>query len=395
MKLPTIAAVSLAPLLVAQAPAVVENGIDRLVADRFAPLAGKRVGLITNHTGRALDGRSTIELLHAAPRVTLVRLFSPEHGIAGRLDSQVPDAQDPATGLPIHSLYGRERRPAKELLAGIDALIFDIQDAGCRFYTYVSTMGLALEAAAAAGVAFFVLDRPNPLGGEIVEGPLRDPDAASFTAHHDLPVRHGMTVGELARMFAAERRLKVDLVVVTMRGWRRSMLFDATGQLWIDPSPNLRSPAQALLYPGVGLLEFTNLSVGRGTDTPFELIAAPWLDGPKLAAALHKAELPGLRCVPIEVTPSASKFAGERCRGVRLWITDRDAFRPLAAGIAIACALRDQGGWDAAPYAKLLAHRASMTALVEQRAGWRAIHESWASGLEAFRARRAEYLLYP
>ncbi len=388
-----ILALAVAASAGAPAQDVVANGIDVLRAEQFARLRGKRIGLITNHTGRALDGHSTVELLHAAPDVELVALFCPEHGFEGKLDALVPDARDARTGLAIHSLYGSTRKPTPESLAGLDLLLFDIQDVGCRFYTYISTMGLAQEAAAEAGIPFVVLDRPNPLGGEIVEGPLRDADAASFTAWHPLPIRHGMTIGELARMFAAERRLGGASVVVAMRGWRRAMPFDATGQVWIDPSPNMRSVTQALLYPGIGLVEFTNLSVGRGTDAPFEQIGAPWLDHRRLAASLNAAAIPGLRCVPIEFTPAASRFAGESCRGVRFVVTDRAEFRPVQAGLALAGLLREQPDWDFAPYAKLLAHDATFAGL-GKRENWRALHAGFATDVERFLARREPFLLY-
>jgi uncharacterized protein YbbC (DUF1343 family)/CubicO group peptidase (beta-lactamase class C family) len=255
------------------------TGIDVLVKENFARLKGKHVGLVTNHTGMDRQGRSTIDLLHKAEGVTLVALFSPEHGIRGAVDENVNDSKDEKTGLPIYSLYGTRRKPTVDTVKGIDTLVFDIQDAGCRFYTYISTLGLVMEAAAENKIKLVVLDRPNPLGGMASEGPILDAGRESFVGYHTLPVRHGMTVGELGSLFNAEKKLGCDLEVVCMEGWRRGDLFDHTGLTWVNPSPNLRGLTAALLYPGVGLLETTNLSVGRGTDRPFEWIGAPWLDG--------------------------------------------------------------------------------------------------------------------
>ena len=276
----------------------VQCGIDVLVAEGFRPLRGLKVGLVTNHTGVTQDGKSTIDVLFHAPDVKLVKLFSPEHGIRGEVDAAVPDGKDEATGLPIVSLYGKERKPRLEDLAGLDALVFDIQDVGARFYTYITTLGLVLEAAAESKKQVFVLDRPNPIGGRVVSGPVRDDEFASFIAYHALPVRHGMTVGELALLYNGERKLGASLSVIRCRGWNRDDLYDRTGLVWINPSPNMRSLTEALLYPGVGLLEATNLATGRGTDTPFERIGAPWIDPAAFAAALSKAAVPGARFVP-------------------------------------------------------------------------------------------------
>jgi uncharacterized protein YbbC (DUF1343 family) len=376
-------------------PAAVQNGIDVLEQDGFAALRGRKVGLICNHTARTLDGRRTRDVLRAAGGVQLLALFSPEHGADGKLDAKVADAKDERTGLSIWSLYGETRKPAPEQLRGLDTLVFEIQDVGCRFYTYVSTMGLALEAAAEHGLRFVVLDRPNPINGVDVAGPLRDADAQSFTAHHPIPVRHGMTVGELAKMFAAERGLKADLQVIAMRGWKRAMWFEQCGQTWVDPSPNMRSTTQALLYPGVGLLETTNLSVGRGTDAPFERLGAPWLDGRGFAAALNALALPGVAFVPIEFTPAASRFAGKPCSGVHVVVTDRARFEPLATGLALAATLRARHprDWEAKSYGRLLAHRATLEAL-ERGAATADLERAWRADADAFRARRAPFLLY-
>ncbi len=372
----------------------VQNGIDVLAADGFAELEGLRVGLVTNHSGRARDGRSTIDLLHGAEGVTLVKLFSPEHGIRGTADEKVGDSRDARTGLPVLSLYGDKRRPTAAQLAGIDALVFDIQDIGCRFYTYISTMGECMDAAAAAGLRFVVLDRVNPIGAERVEGPLLDGER-SFVGYHEIPVRHGMTVGELAQLFKAERHAAVELTVVPVRGWGRGVRFDATGLGWVDPSPNIRSLDAAILYPGVGLLEFTNLSVGRGTDTPFELVGAPYIDDPAaFAAALNAHRLPGLRFAPARFKPDASKFAGEPCGGVRIHLDDPSA-ATVPVGIALALTLRDQhrDDWQTTHLNKLLAHPATADAILAGKP-LEEIVGGWAADRRAFAKRRAAALLY-
>ncbi len=303
-----------------------------LVEQGFRPLRGKRVGLVTNHTGRTRGGASTIDVLARAPGVRLVKLFSPEHGIRGEVDAAVPDSVDAATGLPVVSLYGTNRKPQARDLEGVDVLVYDIQDVGARFYTYITTLGLVLEAAGESRKPVIVLDRPNPIGGREVAGPLRDDEFASFIAYHALPVRHGMTVGELARLYNAERKIGALLEVIACTGWSRDDLFDRTGLVWVNPSPNMRSLTEALVYPGVGLLEATNLATGRGTDTPFERVGAPWIDPQPWAAALNAANLPGTRFVPIYFTPSQRQYAGARCGGVLIVVTDWSRVRPAPAG---------------------------------------------------------------
>ena len=372
------------------------TGIDVLVRDGFAALQGRRVGLVTNHTGVDRRGRTTARLLHEAPGVDLVALFSPEHGLHGLLDvATIADGEDAETGIRVYSLYGETRRPLPAMLEGVDTLVFDIQDIGTRFYTYISTLGLAMEAAAEHGLRFVVLDRPNPIGGDRVAGPVADPGRESFTAFHRLPVRHGMTVGELARLFRAGRVPQLDLEIVALERWRRADAFDATGLRWTNPSPNMRSLTQAFLYPGIGLLETTNLSVGRGTDTPFELFGAPWLDGVAFAATLNGLELPGVAFVPIEFTPDASKFAGERCGGVNVIVTDRARFEPVRTGVEIALALQRsyRGTWDLEAYDRLLVHAATLAAIRDGRP-FAEIRADWQDALNAFRDRRAAVLLY-
>jgi uncharacterized protein YbbC (DUF1343 family) len=338
----------------------VQLGIDVLANDNFKLLEGKRVGLITNQTGVDSTGRTTIDLLHEAKNVKLVALFSPEHGIRGQLDqSNIADTTDEKTGLPIYSLYGERREPSKEQLAEIDTLVFDVQDVGARFYTNTSTMGLSLKAAADAGKQFIILDRPDPIGGEILEGPMLDDGQESFVGHHRLPIRYGMTIGELGRMFVQERNIDVDLKVVQMKGWRRDMYLFDTALTWINTSPNMRSLRAAVLYPGIGMLEFTNISVGRGTDTPFEWMGAPWIRERELADAVNKAMLPGVRVIPVRFRPNASKFANEECRGLSFIITDWNAFRSFDLGLTIASALRKlhPDEWEPKRWMRLLGNQ--------------------------------------
>jgi uncharacterized protein YbbC (DUF1343 family) len=377
-------------------PCEVLCGIDVLERDGFDKLRGRRLGLITNHTGINREGRSTATLLCEAPGVELVALFSPEHGLQGRLDqARIGDTRDEATGLRVFSLYGETRRPTAESLQGLDALVFDIQDIGTRFYTYISTMGYAMQAASKHGLGFIVLDRPNPINGTEVAGPVLDEGRQSFVGFHRITVRHGMTVGELARMFKDELQLELELEVIAVEGWRRADYFDATGLLWVNPSPNMRSLTEAVLYPGIGLLETTNLSVGRGTDTPFEVIGAPWLDGRKLAARLNQRQLAGVRFVPLRFTPDSSKFAGEQCGGVNIIITQRDRFRPLRTGFEIARQLRllYPEDWALKPYDRLLASAKTLQAVSDGKTVTQ-IEAGYEDELREYRERRARYLLY-
>ena len=372
------------------------TGIDVLSRDNFGALKGRRIGLITNHTGVDRAGRSTIDLFHQAKDLKLVALFSPEHGIRGKLDEKVSDGVDEKTGLPIFSLYGQSRRPSAAQLQGIDTLVYDIQDIGCRFYTYLTTLGYILETAAEHKLKVVVLDRPNPIGGLAVEGPILDKDLESFVGYHPLPVRHGMTLGEMARLLNHERKLNADLQVIQVEGWKRNQLYDQTGLTWVNPSPNMRSLAAALLYPGIGLLETTNVSVGRGTDRPFEIIGAPWIDGRQLAEALNRTALPGVRFVPTRFTPSGSTHAGKECGGVQIYIDDWNRFASLPTGITIACELKRQfpKDWQAPRYLRLLCNRAALNAL-ERGDSAAQIVQSWKTDLERFMERRQEYLIYP
>ena len=374
------------------APSVL-NGADVLRQRKGILPKGAKVGLITNHTGHDRNRRSTLDFLRTSNEVELTVLFSPEHGLHGKLDEKVNDGTDAKSGLKIYSLYGKSRKPTQEQLAGIDTLIFDIQDVGCRFYTYISTMGLAMEAAAEAGVKFIVLDRVNPIGGATVAGPVRL-GPSQFIAYHDIPVQHGMTAGELARMINAERDLGVELQIVKIEGWKRSQWFDATGQPWTNPSPNMRNLTQALLYPGIGLLE-TAMSVGRGTDTPFEVIGAPYIDDVKLADRLNALGQASVRFVPIRFTPSASIHADEPCGGVNIIITDRRNLRAVPLGIDIARVLHElyPKKFPLAKVGRLLCHPPTLEALGQGKT-LAQIEALWKTDLANFTPRRAKYLLY-
>ena len=369
------------------------NGIDNLAAQRYAPLRGFRIGLITNQTGIDRNGNPTIDLLRSAPGVTLAALFSSEHGIRGTLDANVPDSRDSISGLPIPSLYGETRKPKPAQLAGLDALVFDIQDVGARFYTYMATLRLAMEAAAEAKIRFIVLDRVNPIGGAAVEGPLLRGEE-DFIAWHDVPIRHGMTAGELAKMFREERHIDVDLTVIPLQRWRRELWQDEAGLPWINTSPNMRSLTEATLYPGIGILEHA-VSVGRGTATPFEWIGAPYVDAGLLAHELNALALPGIRFEPAHFTPDASVFKDQPCHGVRFVITDRKALKPVMTGIAIASVLHHLYPNDFALDKLQILLRDPRT-LEAIRAGrpLADIVALWADDEKAFRARREKFLLY-
>jgi uncharacterized protein YbbC (DUF1343 family)/CubicO group peptidase (beta-lactamase class C family) len=375
----------------------VETGIDVLESDAFAPLAGHRVGLITNHTGRDREGRRTVDLLRSVNGVKLVALFSPEHGLFGVADARVPSGIEAALGLPVYSLYGDTERPTDKMLEGVDALVYDIQDAGVRFYTYVTTLGYTLEAAARKGIPFYVLDRPNPIGGVLVEGPVLDADLLSFVAYFPLPVRHGMTMGELAEMFNHENHLGAKLQVIKMRGWRRGDWYDQTGLAWVNPSPNLRSLTEATLYPGVGMVEGANLSVGRGTDRPFEVLGAPWMDARKLADYLSARRIQGVHFLPYDFTPRENRFANEVCHGVQIDLVDREALDAPELGVELASALYKlfPQSFQIDKTLPLVGSRAVLDEIKHDRDPRRLAY-NWEQGpLQQFRRMRAKYLLYP
>ena len=332
----------------------VKTGLDVLIETRLHLLNGKKVGVITNQTGVNSEGEHIADLLHAAPGVELYALFGPEHGIRGEVEggAKITSGIDPKTGVPIHSLYGKTRKPTAEMLEGLEWLIFDIQDVGTRFYTYISTMSLAMEAAAEKGIDFMVLDRPNPITGALVEGPILDTQFKSFIGIHPIPLRHGMTVGELAKLFNEEGYLEngaqARLTVIEMQNWRREMRFEETGLNWIKPSPNMPTANTALLYPGMGLLETTNVSEGRGTKNPFENVGAPWINSDQLIARLQKSNIEGIAFqkisfAPVDMPDAAMnpKYEGEACNGIFLKVTDFHHFKAVAFGIHFLCALQE------------------------------------------------------
>ncbi len=373
------------------------TGLDALVRDGFRPLQGKRIGLITNHTGIDRQRRQNIDLFVEAG-VKVAAIFSPEHGFLGQADDpNLPDAVEEKTGARIYSLYqGERRRPTAEMLAGLDALVFDIQDVGARFYTYVTTMAYAMEEAAKQGVAFYVLDRPNPINGVAVEGPVLDENLRSFIGYFSLPVRHGMTAGELARLFNGENQVGAQLEVIRMEGWQRGDWFDSTGLPWVDPSSNIRNLTEALVYPGVAMLEgLTNYSVGRGTDTPFEFVGADWVDGSSLANYLNGRGIPGVRFYGIERTPGSSRFAGKRISGVQILVTDREAVDAGEVGVEIAGALVKlfPGRMNLTQTARLVGNESTL-ALLAAGEDPRTIRQEWAPAVERFREVRQKYLIY-
>jgi uncharacterized protein YbbC (DUF1343 family) len=373
----------------------VQIGLDVLESQKFAPLRGKHVGLITNHTGIDSQGRSTVDVLSHAAGVKLVALFSPEHGLAGRNDEKLSSSKDPSTGLPVHSLYGETLRPTDEMLKGIDTLVFDVQDAGVRFYTYTTTMAYCMEEAAKRNIAFFVLDRPNPLGGEIIEGPMLDADKTSFVGYFPLPVRYGLTIGELAQLFNTENHIGADLHVIAMKNWHRNYFFESTGIKWIPPSPNLRTTKGSILYPGIEILQNAGVSVGRGTQTPFEEFGAPWLNGDDVATALNERHLPGVHFVAQPFIPIVGLYSGERCGGVAIRVTDRFTTRSMRMGLEIAAILRKLYPKEFDPE-KLLLLIGNSDTIQQLQAGvtTEKIVASWAPGLAAFDTIRRKYFLY-
>jgi SSS family transporter len=383
----------------------VTNGIDVLEETQFAPLAalaqkhgGKlRVGLLTNQTGLDAQGRRTIDILAAAPSLQLKVIFSPEHGIQGTLDKQgIEDTKDASTGLPVISLFGKQLRPSSDTLRSLDAVLIDIQDAGVRFYTYETAVRYFLEAAGQTGTDIVVLDRPDPVTGEFVQGPLSDSGSESYVNVAPIPVRHGMTLGELAQYFNGEYKMHAALTVVAMKGWQRGDWFDSTGLVWTNPSPNLRSLRAAILYPGVGLIETTNISVGRGTDTPFEYVGAPWIDGPALARVLNARFLPGVRFVPVEFTPKPPyPYADQVCHGIELIVTDRTVLDSPELGLEIAFAIHKVSGdkFQLNKIDRLLANKGVLDGLLAGRDPQR-LAEEWRQQVNDFEARRKAYLLY-
>ncbi len=381
----------------------VQAGIDVLEAHNFdvlqSPTGKRRVGVLTNQTGVDAQGRRTIDVLAHAPGVSLQAIFSPEHGVTGALDTtETGNSKDSATGIPVYSVYGATdaaRRPSLEILKTLDAVVVDIQDAGTYFYTYETTLGYFLEAAAKSGVEIVVLDRPNPITGLFVQGPITDIGRQSFVNYDHVPVRHGMTMGELAQMFNAEHNINAHLLVVPMDGWMRGDWYDSTGLPWINPSPNLRSLTENTLYPGVGLVEYTNISVGRGTDTPFELVGAPWINSREFASYLNGRNISGVRFVPVTFRPTASNYANQKCEGVNIVVTDRNAFDSPELGIELASALHKlyPQQYDMKRMIELLLNQSVFDA-ISNGEDPRRIAEEWNAGDEQFQQLRQKYLIY-
>ncbi len=382
---------------------MVLSGIDVLESQNFDPIGAttgkKRIGVLTNQTGVDAQGRRTIDVLAQAPGVSLEAIFSPEHGVTGTLDTtDVGNSRDAATGVAVYSVYGAKdaaRHPSLDVLKNLDAVVVDIQNAGARFYTYETTLGYFLEGAAKTGIEIVVLDRPNPITGSFVQGPISEAGRESFTNYFPLLVRHGMTMGELAKMFNEERNLNAKLTVVPMAGWMRGDWYDSTGLGWVNPSPNLRSLTEATLYPGVGLVEGTNVSVGRGTDTPFELLGAPWITGRELAQYLNARNISGIRFVPVSFTANASNYAGQKCEGINLIVTERNAFDAPELGIELASALHklypDQ--FQLERMNELLLNQSVYSAIAEGQDP-RRIADDWREPLEKFQQLRKKYLIY-
>jgi uncharacterized protein YbbC (DUF1343 family) len=374
----------------------VQIGIDLLKAEKFKALSGLRVGLITNHSGIDFSGKRTVDLLFKAPGVKLVVLFSPEHGFFGTADEvmSVSFISDPGTNLPVYNLYGKVNRPTDKMLEGLDALIFDIQDIGVRFSTYITTMGYAMEAAAMKGIYFYVLDRPNPITASVVQGPIMNVAKKDFTNYFPLPIRHGMTVGELAKMFNTEYKLNAKLKVIKMCGYGRTDWYDETGLRWVNPSPNLRTLNETILYLGVAMVEGSNVSVGRGTDTPFELLGAPWINAKDLASYLNSRKIQGVRFMPVDFTPTNSRFKNEVCHGVQIVLVDRQALDPTAMGIEIASALYklypDEFQIDRTR--DLIGENALQA--IKNGQDPQSIVMQWQGQLEQFLKLRSKYLLY-
>jgi len=375
-------------------------GIEVLLSEQLNLIRGKRVGLITNHSGVDRKLQHDIDLLASAPGVKLTALFSPEHGIRGAAQAgeKVRSAVDAKTGVPIHSLYGETRRPTTEMLKDVDVLVYDIQDIGSRFYTYISTLGECTLAAAERKIPLIVLDRPNPLGGDTLEGPLLDPSFRSFVGAYAIPIRYGLTPGELAVWIKSNLKLDLELSVVKMKHWTRAQWYEQTTLIWVPPSPNIPTMASAMVYPGMCLIEGTNLSEGRGTTTPFEIVGAPWVDGMKLAERLNALALPGALFRPVAFMPTLSKFSGESCQGVQLHVADHKLFRPLATALAIIEDIRrnypEQFQFKSAHFDRL-AGTDTVRKAMERNEPVVDILLTWQKDLKEFEITRKKFLLYP
>ncbi len=381
----------------------VKTGLDR-VGTYKEVFQGKRLGIITNHTAYNSNGKYIVDVLRDMAGVTVTALFSPEHGLWGKerdgkkIDSQI----HPVYHLPVYSLYGKTQKPTAEMLQDIDVLIFDIQDIGARFYTYIYTMSLAMEAAAENGKGFIVLDRPNPINGYCVQGNILEPGLASFVGLFPIPVRHGMTAGELAKMFNEQgwlgNSVKADLIVIPMKGWRRGMWYDQTGLTFIKPSPNMPDLETAAIYPGLCLLEGTNVSEARGTKRPFRQFGAPWLDSKRLADRLNKLDLPGMHFEPVRFTPASSKYQGQECNGVRIIITERDRLEPYYSGVRIVneiYRMYPRNFQFKVRHFDRLCGTSAVRNAITSRSSLNKLRNKWQAGLESFRKIRNKYFIYP
>ena len=376
-----------------------QTGIEVLVHDRLDLIRGKSVGLITNPTGVDRELVSDVDLLARAPGVHLVALFGPEHGIRGaqQAGATVGSNHDPVTGLPVYSLYGKTRQPTPAMLKGVDVLVFDIQAVGARFYTYLYTMADAMKAAAAAHIPIIVLDRPDPIGGTKVQGPVLDPKFASFVGKYPIPLRYGMTIGELAELFNDQFHIGADLTVVKMRGWMRSMYYDDTPLQFVMPSPNMPTETTALVYPGMGLVEGTNVSEGRGTTRPFELAGAPWIDAEKLSRVLNDKHLGGVRFRPVHFTPTFSKYDGKSCNGIEVHVMDRDAFNPAVVGLSVIATIHDlyphEFRFNESDFDRMVGND-WIRQDIEKGVPVAKMQRRWQAGLSQFEKIRQKYLLY-
>jgi len=382
----------------------VATGIETLIGRRLGLVLGQRIGLVTNQNAVKRDLTSTLDAFLSAG-VKITALFAPEHGIAGRATDgvRIESTIDHRTGLPVYSLYGDTRKPTAEMLDEIDLMVFDIQDIGVRFYTYLYTMAYAMEACCEAGKGFIVLDRPNPLGGDSVEGPVLEQKFASFVGLYPVPVRYGMTIGEFARMINSEPRIDVKLTVVPLSGWNRNMWFDQTGLPWIPTSPAMPSLETAIVYPGACFIEGTDISEGRGTALPFQVTGAPWIDGYELAGKLNRVDLPGIRFRPVSFIPTASKYAGDECSGIQWHVMDREAFLPVLTGLKVIEAIRNlwpeefefrKPGIDGRYFFDLLSGTDKLRMGLESGRTAEDIASDWTEGIEKFHSTREKYLMY-
>jgi len=403
MRLTKASTILIFVVLVSGCEASVKTGLDNIGSYKHL-FDGKRVGIITNHTAYNSSGQYIVDVFRNMGNVKIAAFFSPEHGIYGTEEDgrRIESITEPNYQIPVYSLYGKTLKPTRQMLENIDVLVFDIQDIGARFYTYIYTMSLAMEAAAEYGKRFVVLDRPNPINGLQVEGNILKPQFATFVGLYPIPVRHGMTAGELARMFNEQGWLKdgvkADLVVIPMKGWRRRMWYDRTGLKFIKPSPNMVSLEAAAVYPGLCLLEGTNVSEGRGTPLPFTQFGAPWIDSGRLAAELKTLNLPGIRFRPASFTPVSSKYKGQQCKGVKIIITDRDLLEPYFSGVLIVNKIYhmypNDFQWKASHFDRLCGTSSIREAITTQ-SSLEKLRESWQAELKSFLQIRNKYLMYP